>query len=391
LKRGGIVRKRHAVGIVLAFLPAPVVLVAQDPPAWRLARDLRIDAVEHDLSPIGWTSVAPNGTIAFSQPQDGLVRYFDASGRPLGSFGRKGRGPGEFEQLARGGWLADSLWVSDFSTRRFTVIGPDRTLARTVPWITTLAFPGVPPGDEPRTTAAAARAILTRNVQILQVSLAEGGTWPGGRRSGDATVRATSAGTFERVLAWRPEVDCVFSRPFTLDGRSGVVSTIVPFCASPIDDISAEGSRIVATEVLAARDRRGRYRVSAFRTSGDTLWSRVLDYDVTSIPASVLDSVIKQRAGRGGPGAAAALREKTPRVFPPLLRVLAGRDQSTWLEQYSVNGQRTWVVLDAGGNAAGTVLVPRSLRILVASLDAVWASETDEDGLQHVVRYRISR
>lgn len=369
----------------------PLAMGGQSPSQLRITRDLRIDANAHDLSNVGWLVVAPDGSIAVSQPQDGLVRFFRANGSPLGSFGRKGRGPGEFEQLARGGWLADSLWVSDFSTRRFTIIGPDRTLARTVPWVASLDFPGLPPDEVPRTTSVAARAVLSRNAQILQVSLPDDGTWPGGRKSGDATVRAASAGTFERVLAWRPQVDCIFSRPITVEGRSGVASMIVPFCAQPIDDISADGSRYVASEVLSARDRRGQYRVTAFRSSGDSLWSRVLDYEVVSIPASVLDSVITQRTGRSGPAVAVALREKTPRVFPPLLRVLAGRDQSTWLERYSVSGQRTWIALDERGNLAGTLAVPRNVRILAASLQTVWATETDDDGLQSIVRFRVSR
>ena len=383
-----LIRCALIVAATNAFVPVPSP--AQEPPTLRLTRELRIDAAEQDLSTINWLTVAPNGTIAVSQPQDGLIRFFTASGTPLGSFGRKGRGPGEFEQLARGGWLADSLWVSDFSTRRFTIIDPDRTLTRTVPWVATLAFPARPPG-EVRTTSVAARAILPGNAQVLQVNLPADGTWPGGKKSNEATVRAASTGSFERVLAWRPEVDCLFSRPITFEGRSGVATMIVPFCGSPIDDISADGSRYVATEILPGRDRRGQYRVSAFRTSGDSLWSRAFEYEIESIPASVLDSVITQRSGRSGAGAAAELRAKTPRVYPPLLRVLAGRDQSTWLERYSVSGQREWIVLDGRGSVAGTMSVPRNLRILAASLDALWATETDDDGLQHIVRYRITR
>lgn len=375
---------RFVVLAIAAFAHAP--LRAQEPPALKLVRDLRIDAVEQDLSNINWITVAPNGAIAVSQPQDGLIRLFNANGSPLGSFGRKGQGPGEFEQLARAGWLGDSLWVSDFSTRRFTIIGPDRTLVRTVPWVATLAFPDRAPG-EVRTTAVAARAFLSGSAQLVQVNLPEGGAWPGDKKSNEATVRVTSAGTFERVLSWRPDVDCVFSRAITVQGRSGVASMIVPFCGSPIDDISADGSRYVATEVLDG----GEYRVSAFRTSGESLWSRVFEYRIESIPAAVLDSVITQRLGRSGAGAAPDLRAKMPRVYPPLLRVLAGRDQGTWLERYSVSGERAWIVLDGRGNVAGAVSVPRNIRILAASHDMIWATETDDDGLQHVVRFRVTR
>jgi hypothetical protein len=377
--------------VVAVLLSIAAPLAGAQAPALRLTSDLRIDANEHDLSNVGWLAVAPDGDMAFSQPQDALIRWFSAAGRALGSFGRKGRGPGEFDQMARAGWLADSLWVVDFGTRRFTIVSPDRTLVRTVPWVSALEFPGVPQTESPRTTAVAARALAGDNTQILQVSLADDATWPGGKRGSDLTVMAASTGRFERVLAWRPEVDCVFSRPITVNGRSGVASMIVPFCGTPIDDISADGTRYVATEILASNGRTGSYRVSARRTSGDSLWTRILTYEVENIPGSVLDSVVNQRTGRSGPGAAAELRTRTPKVYPPLLRVLVGRDRTTWLERYSIAGDRSWIVLDERGNHAGSVVVPRNVRILVASLGQVWATETDDDGLQHIVRFRVSR
>ena len=108
---------------------------AQTPPGLRLTRDLRIDAAEQDLSEVGWVAVAPGGSIVVAQPQDGLLRFFSARGVPLGTFGRMGRGPGEFERLSRVAWIGDTLWVGDFGTRRFTLVAPDRTLIRTTPYI----------------------------------------------------------------------------------------------------------------------------------------------------------------------------------------------------------------------------------------------------------------
>jgi hypothetical protein len=42
--------------VVLSTAPG-----VQEPPTWQIARDLRIDAIEHDLAPIGWLSVARDG------------------------------------------------------------------------------------------------------------------------------------------------------------------------------------------------------------------------------------------------------------------------------------------------------------------------------------------
>ena len=78
---------------------------AQDVPTWRIQRDLRIDANAHDLSPIDWITVAPDGAIVFNQPQDSLLRFFDAQGKSLGTFGRGGAGPSEFRIMAAHGWI----------------------------------------------------------------------------------------------------------------------------------------------------------------------------------------------------------------------------------------------------------------------------------------------
>lgn len=83
-----------------------------------LVLELRIDAADADLSPVGWIAVAKDGTIAVGQSQDHLIRCFDARGASLGTFGRDGAGPGEFRYLTIQGWLGDTLWVSDVGVRR---------------------------------------------------------------------------------------------------------------------------------------------------------------------------------------------------------------------------------------------------------------------------------
>ena len=52
---------------------------------------------------------------------------------------------------------------------------------------------------------------------------------------------------------------------------------------------------------------------------------------------------------------------------------------------------RTWQLLDARGNVSGLVNVPRNTQVMVASRDMIWAIETDDDGLQSIVRCRVTR
>ena len=80
-----------------------------------------------------------------------------------------------------------------------------------------------------------------------------------------------------------------------------------------------------------------------------------------------------------------------PETYPPIARVLPGRDQTTWLETYGAAGARSWRVLDERGEVQGRVTFPANVQVMVASRDIVWGIETDADGLQHIIRYRVSR
>ena len=94
--------------------------------------EMRIDGYAADLVPISWLGVGPTGTIAILQTQDHVVRFFDSAGSPVGSVGGDGEGPGEFRTLQRGGWKADTLWVSDFALHRVTLISPEVAFLRTL-------------------------------------------------------------------------------------------------------------------------------------------------------------------------------------------------------------------------------------------------------------------
>ncbi len=73
-----------------------------------------------------------DGRLVVANAGTSEIRFFDRTGQRIGSFGRKGSGPGEFERIASmlvG--AGDSVLVFDQGTRRLTVIGPTGTLIRT--------------------------------------------------------------------------------------------------------------------------------------------------------------------------------------------------------------------------------------------------------------------
>ena len=80
-----------------------------------------------------------DGTIAVADRGARQVRFYDPAGHHLLTVGRRGRGPGEFEGLARLFLLpGDSVAAWDPNQQRLTVLSPDGTIARVEP----LALPG---------------------------------------------------------------------------------------------------------------------------------------------------------------------------------------------------------------------------------------------------------
>ena len=91
---------------------------------------------EYQFAEVSWQRLAADrsGNLYVLDRQGSRVLKYDADGRHLASYGRKGEGPGELSQplgLALG--PGDTVWVSDFSNRRLTGFPPEggdpRTLA----------------------------------------------------------------------------------------------------------------------------------------------------------------------------------------------------------------------------------------------------------------------
>ena len=378
------------LAIATAFVSVP--LHAQEPPTLRLTRDLRIDAAEHDLTPIAppaGMAVSDGGVIVFGQNQDGVLRFFDARGASLGTFGRKGQGPGEFQTIGRLTWIADTLVASDGSTRRLTLISPDRKLIRTVPWLATVSVPAKS-SDVPRVRASIPRIMYADGSQLMTVSLATGSPvpdWPGGEKPGTPMVRVDSTGAFLRLIAWSPRREC--SQPWDAGRGMGSGSMLIPFCAQTIEETTPDGSRL-ALAILEAGGAPA-FRVVVFRANGDTVYSRSYPYQLVSIPGAVRDSVRAMRARGSQSQRDAAAKMPIPESYPPVSRLLLGHDESVWLEGYGARGERVWQVLDARGDVIGKVVAPPSTQVMVVSREVVWAIETDNDGLQHIVRFRVTR
>lgn len=89
------------------------------------------DAEDSDTALFGRITdvrVLPNGALAVADGGASAVLLFDATGRPLGKVGRRGRGPGEFAgQISLARLADDAVAVWDPSQRRWSAVTVGRT------------------------------------------------------------------------------------------------------------------------------------------------------------------------------------------------------------------------------------------------------------------------
>lgn len=132
------------LGALSAGAQDTVHVKAEGPPLWgvrpAVREVLRIGQLdgppEYAFGSIGSVAVDPTGAFYVYDERARQIRRYDAQGRFTLAVGRRGRGPGEYEQVAAMSVTRDSLLViSDPNNARISYFGPDGRFRRswTVP------------------------------------------------------------------------------------------------------------------------------------------------------------------------------------------------------------------------------------------------------------------
>jgi len=334
-----------------------------------LSETLRIDGHAEDLVPISAVAVSADGTIAFNQGQDGLIRFYSATGERLGSFGGHGEGPGEFQNPYRLAWLGDTLQVFDGRLRRFTFITPELRLGHTLP-------------DMPLLTLA--------------------------RRTDGSLLALESTGSQPPVIA-RIDADgdarqTVMPIPADEGGqaRFGGGTVRLPFGNLPQYAVAPDGERVAVAMATLDGAEAETFLLTVADAHGDTLVARRYAFEGEPIPRAEGERAIDERIEvlRAIPGAAddwtteavAALRREAviPPFHPPFTDLMIATDGSIWIEHRERAGQRAYSVVAADGDPVGQVLLPKDSRVGAATLEQIWVLERDELGVQSVVVYTVA-
>lgn len=371
---------------------------APAPPFVRLTEELRLDAEEHDFPAVTRVWVGPRGEIVVPIQQDMQLRMFDSTGLPVARVGRRGDGPGEFRWMGAFGWKADSMFVVDPQLRRVVEFAPDGRVQRTsTHWM---------PSRQPGATASAGSTLEERLTFFSPTGIAPDGTMLGG-----ASLAPLPG--MER----EPFGEQVFVR-VGADGNPRVLLTIprsgdprwslaidgfgfdLPFTRFPVWASSFRGDRVVHLWTAATSRTGGTFTVSAFRTTGDTLFVRTYPYVGVPIPQSAKDSALAAmlpRPGQPTEGPAdlpqrrqAAARDRMPATYPGVEYLVVGLDATVWVALRATSEGTPVLALDGDtGIPLARILLPRGERLRQAMRTRAWVTRTDEDGIASVVRYRI--
>ena len=344
-----------------------------DTAAASTVEEVRIDGLTLDLVRVSDLAVARDGSIALGQPQDHTIRYFDPYGHPVATFGRSGAGPGEFESLQGLGWLGDTLWVWDSGLKRTTLLGPDRSLLRT------LSMPAnVQSTNEAlRNSFSFELAGVLDDGTLLATAYAIGYT---------AVVRLSPDGAALREVIRGSSVE--EAHRFAI---GSTVLSVDPFPARTLTDVSPDGQRIAVVRTHLQGQDGNSLQVTVVGANADTVFTRSYSFAGVEIPQSVRDSILQAASERLAPELAAAYRSHVyfPPAYPPVSDVVLGTDQTVWLGIRETSQKRRYLVLETSGEPLAIVELPSRTSVRAASRAWLWCVELDEYDVNNVVKYRI--
>ncbi|MEJ2217098.1 MAG: hypothetical protein P8099_10835 [Gemmatimonadota bacterium] len=378
---------RDSAGVHIAESRAPAWSEGE---SWRLASapavrigslngppELQFDGVVEALR-------LADGRIVVADGGSGEVRFYGPDGAFLRRVGGEGDGPGEFRLMSGMGPAAgDSVWVYDYSLRRFTIVpadgGTPRVVALRVDLPTLVAVGRTSDGDwvmgESWAASRLAGGAGTREAPH-----------EGLRRDPVAYIRVGPDGTLRDTLGMFPGREL----ELRIDPDAGRMMMInVPFAR--VSSHAMRGDRVFIGD-------QSTFQVGEYRPDGRVVaLIRIPGMDLTLTDADVAKALQNALAGipeRARPGIRALWRSYSmPPTKPAYSRLLVDADGDLWVAASArrpATAER-WRVFDAGGRWLGVVAVPPRFRITWIDDAGVLGVERDSLDVERVSLYGLSR
>lgn len=312
--------------------------------------------------PIAATRLS-NGTIVVADRSLPAILYFDRSGGLTRTVGRKGKGPGEFEDLT---WLGqckvDTVFVLDGSMGRMAVMGTSGVIVRQEK----VAFP-----------VYQDRLSCSRDGRFAAIGNVRGGgrvdvkTWTFSQVRGSVAV-SDSEGQFAEVLS---DIPVRVPRPLGQTTSLALVSRHLY--------VGTSDSAVVGRFTLSGAPA-GQFAVEVSRRRPTT---RQYDMAIDAQLAFVFPSMAERREHRSR-----FTRIPPPEFLPLYGALIADRTDMAWVVVSALDEDKTRLQALSGGPApAPSLTLPRRLRVFEIGRDYVLGRYDDDGGESHVVVYRLTR
>ena len=340
-------------------------------PSPRLTIGTDIDAPGHTLSGVAGAFRTADGRIILGDDASRQIRFFKSDGSLERVVGREGAGAGEFRAM---NWLGrcpgDTVAVQDPALNRVSFYSPDGRFVRSTPL--PIGYNGdapiacysggvlliavtqpryIPPGNTLVRTPAMLVRVRPGSTRVDTVASYQGNEYFFSRRAGGYVEQP-----FGKVFATAVGHRFVFAAPNDL-GRIDVFDT----------------SGLRRREILVAAARRNVTADDMQRATAERL-IREHRVQTRQLLSGVLADV------------------KPPSVFPAFESLAADSDDRLWIKLYdtsAIDGS-AWVVVSVDGQAIGTAILPRRLRILEIGRGHILGVVRDADETEQVRLYDIA-
>jgi hypothetical protein len=302
------------------------------------------------------------------------IRIYSPEGEHEGTFGRRGQGPGEFQNVFAAHRMAgDTLALTEFPGFRVSFF--DNTGGFVRLW-TAPALPG-PLYHFPE----------DRYLWVIPQSLPPAAD--SHRRPASHVVLGSLSGPGADTLAVLPGQELVSMRT-----ESGEHVIQVPFAPGAVHTIDPEGRfihtdqgfELVFHSILDGRQTRARINREPIPVS-ESDWRAAVSSDLELYSRLSFATPERRRVRERGFDLA-----ERPSHKPAFERLSVDRDGNVWAlssESTDETDVREWYVFDASGRWITSVLVPSDLHVLDIGSDYLLARWQDELGVQRIRRYGL--
>jgi hypothetical protein len=371
---------RDSAGIAIVESREPAWASEPGRQGWRLSPAPEVEIgvengpVEYQFQDVVGVVRLNDGRLVVADGGASEIRLYDPAGRFMRAAGRPGDGPGEYRLIdAIGLGPGDTLWVYDFGQRRFTLLGADLLVARTVALggaLSAVGAVGMPAGG----------GFVVREY----FASAGDGLTEGLRRDPTAVVWLDAAGTVRDTIAVVPGREVVISSE---RGRAVMSAPVVARTAT----VAFAGDAVVVGD-------QDRYELHLVGLNG--VLRRIVRWTGVdlALDAGEVSRLIEQRLADLPPRARARRRAElaampeppTRPAYGPVLVDDAGR---MWVAEWAPGNEppAAWAVFQADGRLLGVVPMPPGFRPLWIGGDLVAGVQRDELGVERVRVHRVQR